>query len=255
VRSNRLRERLHGSDDLLVGIFITLPSSALVEMAAIAGFDFVIVDMEHTNLTELDVEDMARAGGAAGISVMVRPRDKEPETIIRIMETGVDGLLIPQIDDAEQAQRAVSAAYYAPRGTRGVSSLSRAANYGFGGEQPDPVCAVQIESKASVDAIEGILDVPMIDVAFVGPSDLRNSLIAHAGNADGVDDAVRSAVETTTAAIAARDLPFLGVPAPHPAMKWDRDRCVERGARFATLGADVSILAGGMKGAVAPFRS
>lgn len=254
MSENALKRRLHESDELLLGMFITLESPAIVEMAGLAGFDFVIVDMEHSNLTELDLENMARAGKAAGVSVMVRPRDNEPHTIGRAMGTAIDGLLIPQIDSAEQAQRAVSAAYYAPRGTRGVSSLTRASGFGLGLRPPDPVLAVQIESKASVDAIEEILDVPLVDVAFVGPSDLKDSLVAARGSSDGVDEELQTALEHVVSTIAAGDLPLLGVPSTHPAMKWDRATSIERRARFATIGADVSFLAGGMKEAVAPFR-
>ena len=253
MRTNALRQRLYETDDLLLGIFVTLRSAAIVEMAGLSGLDFVIIDMEHTNIDEADLEDMARAGWANGISVVVRIRDKQPATILRVMEAGVDGLLIPQVDSAEQAEQAVRAAYYAPRGARGVSSLSRAAGFGFGGGQPDPVCAVQIESKASIDEIEAILAVPMVDVAFIGPSDLRNSLVADQGSVGGVDETLQTAIERAVSAIGSQDVPFLGVPATHPSVGWDQETCVSRGARFVTLGADVSTLAGGLKAMIAPF--
>lgn len=252
--TNRLRDLLENSDRVVLGMFVTLRNPAIVEMAGLAGLDFVLLDLEHTGLNEADVEDMARAGKGVGVSTVVRVRDQQPEAIGRVMEAGIEGLLIPQIDNADEARVAVNAAYYPPRGTRGMSSLSRAAGWAFGRQQPDPVCAVQIESRAAVENIESILEVPRVDIAFIGPSDLRSSLLPEDGSQDGVDAALQAAIERVVTKVTERDRPYLGIAATHPAMKWDLAACKSRGGRFATLGADVSILAGGLKAMIAPYQ-
>jgi len=249
-----LRAQLQAGADLLLGVFITLRCTPLVEMAGLAGLDFVVVDMEHTLLSEADVEDMARAGAAAGVKVLVRVRDRQPEAIGRVVETGVDGIMVPMVNTAAEAAAAIRAAYLPPRGSRGQSSLSRAAGFSIGPKAPDPFCAVEVESPSAVENLAQILAVPGLDMVFLGPGDLRNGLLSADGPPEDVDANLAAAVAKVVLAMRSSEKSYLGVPATYPSLGWTREQCLANGARMATLGSDVGAMAGGFRRLAIGFR-
>jgi 4-hydroxy-2-oxoheptanedioate aldolase len=243
-----LRQRLRAADGCVVGSWVTLPCAAIVEMSAWAGYDFVIVDMEHAVISEADLEHMGRAGDASGISVLVRVRNHQKEDIMAALDTGIQGVLIPMVESAEVAEQVVSAVHPPPRGTRSSSPHSRGAGYSTKGfvAKSTPFCAVEIESRKGVDEIGEIVRIPGLDMVFIGPSDLRLSLLAEGVDQSTAEARVAAAVDQVIASAQGLNWPVIGVPASHPKLQWDRATCTARGVRLATVGSDVDALASGL---------
>jgi 4-hydroxy-2-oxoheptanedioate aldolase len=206
----RLRELLHGSGRLR-GIFNGLPSPAIVEMCAFAGFDFVLLDNEHGIADLQTTEHMLRAARAAGIPAAVRCLEQD---IARVLDAGAGGLQIPMVSTAEHAARLVQRVKYPlPPGAAGLSGVrgsafsGRAAGYGaFGG--PDHTrrsndgiaLIVMVETPEGVRNAGAIAAVPGIDAVFIGPNDLAHAM----GHENRWTDApVQQAIEQAVRAIAA----------------------------------------------------
>lgn len=164
-----------------IGTWITLAHPALAEMAAKAGFDWVAVDLEHSSITLRECEDLIRAIDLAGAAPLVRLTANDPDLIKRVMDSGARGVIVPSVSTPEEAQIAVEAVYYPPRGRRGVG-LARAHGYGadFSGYrrrlEKEGVVVAMIENRQGVENAEAILSVDGIDAYFLGPYDLSASL-------------------------------------------------------------------------------
>jgi 2-keto-3-deoxy-L-rhamnonate aldolase RhmA len=155
----------------------------LVEIAGIAGFDFVMVDAEHGPITMAQIPDVARAGHAAGVAVLVRVPVAAKEFVLPSLEAGVAGIVAPEIETADQARALVRLTHYPPVGTRGVGGYARAQDYGkrvqwgdFEAVDQQVVTAINIESPLGVENAEEIMSVPGIDLVMPGPFDLRRRL-------------------------------------------------------------------------------
>jgi len=160
------------------------PSPQIVEMLGHAGLDWVLLDCEHGSLSPADVEIMAMAAEAVGITAIARPRTNSNSDIQSVMDRGVMGVQVPHVNTAEDARRAVSAVKFGPGAGRGLAAGTRPDNWGLGAKMADftiaandqsLVCA-QIEHEAAVSNIDDILKVEGIDVFFIGPSDLSQSM-------------------------------------------------------------------------------
>lgn len=246
-----LQEMCQGVDGWVVGTWITLPCPAIVEISRSVGYDFVIVDTEHSTITEIDLENMVRAGDAAGISVLVRLRNRQPEDVMAALDTGVHGVLAPLVESAEVAERVVSAVCWPPRGTRGSSPHSRAAGYSVKAQaRTTPLAGLEIETGKGVEAIEEIVKIPGLGLIFVGPSDLRLSLLRDGVPEADVDAQVAAGIDRVVAAVRNQPGLILGIPANHSKLGWDRATCRANGVRFATVGSDVDALASGLSAAL-----
>lgn len=165
------------------GVFIGMDAPGLVELMGYGGFDFVVIDGEHGPLDPHAVEGMVRAAIVAGTTPLVRVPQNNPQTILRYMDVGPSGLMIPWCQSADEAQAAVLATKYYPEGRRGLAGVG-AAGYGVGMALPEYVrvanaetmVVVQIETAQAVDALPEMLRVPGVDVFFIGPNDLSQSL-------------------------------------------------------------------------------
>ena len=172
-----IRSRL-SARELLVGTVLTLPDMALAELSA-SAFDFVWIDMEHGALGCADVPALAIAARAAGAASLVRVRAADDGAIGPVLDAGVDGIVVPRVDCADDAARVVERLSYPPDGSRGFASR-RASDYGRQAKpHPRPVCMVQVESAAAVGAAEAIAAVDGVDVLVVGCADLALSLGGH----------------------------------------------------------------------------
>lgn len=192
----------------MVGIFISLPAPALVEMAAICGYDFVIIDNEHGTV-EVNgaIENMILAAYASGIYPIVRIPNLVMGSILKPLDMGAKGIHVPLINTKELAEETLKYAKYPPMGDRGTALSTRAGNYGFSSEKgrqfldkanEDTLIIAAIETKESISNLDDILSVPGIDVVFIGPSDLSVSLgypldVTH----PVVVDAVKQIIKTT----------------------------------------------------------
>lgn len=164
------------------GPFMITSDPAIVESAGYAGYDFVLLDMEHGPGTFENLQNLIRAANVSDVCPIVRVPRGTDIWIDRALDVGAGGILIPQIDNAEQATAAVSTAKFAPIGTRGTCRFVRSAAYGaiegkhYFKEAQDTMVLLQAEGKKAIDNLNEILSVPGIDVIFIGPYDLSASL-------------------------------------------------------------------------------
>ena len=184
------------------GVSLMFPSPQLVEMVAYAGFDWVLIDCEHGSIGPSDVEVMTMAADAAGITAIGRPRSNATADIQSMMDRGVKGVQVPHVNTGADAERVVSAVKFGPGAQRGLAAGTRPDRWGLGAKMTDFVAeanqaslvCVQIEHPDAVANIDDILAVEGVDVHFIGPSDLSQSM-GHPGNPKA--PAVAEAIETT----------------------------------------------------------
>ncbi len=188
------------------GIFVAMVDPVAAEICAGAGFDWLMIDMEHAPNDLRSVLHQLQAMAASGVPIAVRPPQGDPVIIKRLLDIGVQTLVIPMVETAEQAAALVAAVRYPPRGVRGVGpSMARAAQWnriaGYLNSADEQVALVcQVESIAGVAAAAAIAAVDGVDAVFVGPSDLAASM-GHIGNPQNPD--VQRAVNDAIAAVCA----------------------------------------------------
>ncbi len=175
-----LKEKLR-SNEISIGSWITLAHPAIAEVMAKAGFDWLVVDMEHSVITIREAEELIRVIDLCGVVPLVRLYANDPIQIKRVMDAGAYGIIVPMVNSAEEARRAVEAVRYPPEGKRGVG-LARAQGYGNSFEKykewvnKESIVIVQIEHIKAVENLEAILSVEGVDGFIVGPYDLSGSL-------------------------------------------------------------------------------
>ncbi|MBM7775513.1 4-hydroxy-2-oxoheptanedioate aldolase [Actinokineospora baliensis] len=203
---NRLKETLNAGE-AAYGTWCLLPSASAVEATAASGLDYVIIDMEHGVASPETVEHMVRAAESAGVTALVRSSTADPANILRCLETGAAGLLVPQIESAEQARAVAAAARYHPAGTRGLAPYTR--NHGFSHEDlasslatanDRMVVGVLVEGPTGVANLAEISRVAGVDIVYVGIYDLSQA-VGHPGDLD--HPAVREALRTAAREIRA----------------------------------------------------
>jgi 4-hydroxy-2-oxoheptanedioate aldolase len=180
---NRMKEKLLSGQPVL-GVSVMFPSPQIVEIVGHLGFDWVLLDCEHGSLSLESVEIMAMAAGAVGITPIARPSINTPEAIMQVMDRGALGVQVPHVNTAAEARCAVEAVKFHPLGDRGLAAGTRPARYGLGlstaeyiqeANRETLVC-VQLEERVALDNLPEIVGVDGLDVLFVGPSDLSQSL-------------------------------------------------------------------------------
>lgn len=179
---NPVKEKLSRGEPV-IGIFVGMFDPRLVEICGRAGFDYVLLDAEHAPFSEREIEHLVRAAQVAGIPAFVRVPVNRPEVILRIMDVGAWGVMVPQIRTRADAEDAVAAVKYAPLGSRG-SSVPRIAGFGtaFGFREwteisnRESMVIIQIEHRDAVENLDEILEVEGIDAFELGQADLSQSL-------------------------------------------------------------------------------
>lgn len=175
-----LKERLNNKE-LTIGSWITLAHPAIAEIMAGAGFDWLAVDLEHSVITIREAEELIRVIDLCGVVPLVRLSANDPVQIKRVMDAGAHGVIVPAVNTRAEADAAVSAVYYPPKGTRGVG-LARAQGYGTTFQrykewlETQAVVIVIVEHIDAVNNLESILSVPGIDGYIIGPYDLSASM-------------------------------------------------------------------------------
>jgi 2-keto-3-deoxy-L-rhamnonate aldolase RhmA len=181
---NDLKAQLRQGKSILGTMVTTFRNPDLAKILKVCGFDFFIIDCEHGSFDFSDVAGLFALAREAGIAPMIRIPEARREVILKSMEMGAAGILLPQTETVEQAKALVAYSKYAPLGNRGVSLLRAHTGYkrpGSAGEymkqaNDRTILMTQIESEAGVENIEPIMDVEGIDVAFLGPNDLTQSM-------------------------------------------------------------------------------
>lgn len=185
MRENTIQTRLREGRSA-VGASLNVYSPHLVELIGSMGFDWVFIDCEHGSITESEAENMMRAAETYGIAPVVRVPANEPHLILRMLDAGAMGIVVPHVDSREDALKAVAAAKYPPLGERGSNyGTGRNNQYGAGTSSAVEYYAQSnertilfalIESQSGVDNIDEILAVDGIDATWMGPSDMALSM-------------------------------------------------------------------------------
>jgi 4-hydroxy-2-oxoheptanedioate aldolase len=177
-----LRRRLLNGDTVY-GLVIKAPAPALVEMCAAAGFHFAFLDGEHGSGEALELEHHVRAAESFGMPAIVRIGSRQPDEILRALDTGADGIIVPHVNTRAEAEAIVRAAHYSPIGRRGLATTTRAARHAFSDlkeylrcAEENTLIAVQVEDPEAIEHVEEIASVPYIDCVFIGPADLSLGL-------------------------------------------------------------------------------
>jgi 4-hydroxy-2-oxoheptanedioate aldolase len=205
MKTNAMKQKLVAGKPVF-GMSMMIPSPQVVEMAAELGFDWVLLDCEHGTLSLESVELLCMAADAHGITPIARPAVNAHEAIAPLLDRGAMGVQVPHVNNGEDARRAVEAVKFYPHGKRGMAAGTRPSQYGLSGsvaayaEQAnrETLVCVQLEEFAAIQNADEILGVDGVDVFFVGPSDLSQSM-GFIGRPDAPE--VKSAIDATLAKI------------------------------------------------------
>lgn len=231
-----------------VGTWLKIASGEPVEIMAYAGFDFVVIDLEHAPLDLQTAYRLINSAAALGMTPLVRVPDKTPSTIQKILDAGAMGILVPHVDTVEQALAVGQACRFPPHGTRGAGGTSRAGAWGLRPNKEylatgnDVLCVPQLESVEAIKAAPEILALDTVDAVFVGAADLSLSM----GSPD-VTDLIASAIDAAHAVGKRCGLAFGGMPERAA-------RAVRDGCDFVLLSNDTTMLAEAARGLVTAFR-
>jgi 4-hydroxy-2-oxoheptanedioate aldolase len=235
-----------------IGLWSSLSSNYSVEVIAGAGFDWILLDSEHSPADLENLLTQLQAAAPYPAHAVVRVPWNDMVTMKRVLDIGAQSLLVPYVSSAAEAKSAVSYTRYPPAGVRGVAGTTRATRFGrikdYARRAHEEICLlVQVETQAALDDIEAICAVEGVDGVFVGPADLHASMgyigeIANPKVKPVIDDAIRRIRKAGRA-------PGILTPSDEDARRW-----LECGALFVAVGADVGILARGAEALAAKFK-
>ncbi|MBV6489230.1 MAG: 4-hydroxy-2-oxo-heptane-1,7-dioate aldolase [Pseudorhodoplanes sp.] len=237
---------------LQIGLWASLSSNYTAEVIAGAGFDWILIDTEHSPADIGCVFGQLQAVAPYPTTPIVRLPWNDMVTIKRYLDIGIQTLLIPQVSNAREAQDAVRSARFPLAGVRGVAGTTRATRFGrvkeyFRKADSDICMLVQVESREALDNIEAIAAIDGIDGIFIGPGDLHASFgfVGERANAEvlpRIDDAIRRIVKSGKAA---------GILTDNEA---NARRWIDLGALFVAVGSDVGLLARGADALAARYK-
>jgi 2-keto-3-deoxy-L-rhamnonate aldolase RhmA len=175
-----LRERVRAGESTR-GTFLNLGSAGAAEVCALAGFDWLLVDLEHGAGGEDGLVAQLLAGAAHGVPVLSRVESAERIRVGHVLDLGAAGVMFPRLDTPEQVRDAISHLWYPPQGDRGIAGYNRARQFGGDVRSNESVNEsllgiVQIETAPALHNVAEIASIPGVDVLFVGPSDLSMAL-------------------------------------------------------------------------------
>lgn len=225
-----------------IGLWSTLSTALAAEVVAGAGFDWLLLDTEHSPADVLSVLSQLQAlSGYSEVTAIVRPASNDSVLIKRFLDIGAQSLLIPHVQTADEAAAAVAAVRYPPKGIRGVSALTRATQFGrvgdYASRASDEICLlVQIETRKGLDALEEIAAVDGVDGIFIGPGDLAASL-GHIGALNHPE--VLAAIEDAITRTVQCGKP-VGILTGNTVFA---ERCIKLGTCFTAVGVDAGLLA------------
>jgi 4-hydroxy-2-oxoheptanedioate aldolase len=237
VRHNNTKEKLRNGETVY-GCFVRYPNAALIEVLGYCGWDFIVFDGEHGTIEPADCEQMVRAAELQGVTPIVRVPVNQQHVILRFLDTGAQGLHVPMVRSAADAEAVVQSTKYQPRGSRGLAAV-RAADYAqripfnqyVAQANAETLVVVHIETKDAVERLPEIVRVEGLDVVFLGPTDLSNSL-GFPGEMQNpkVQETMQRFVESASGSTVA-----LGIMVPNAeaARQWRG-----RGARYISVGLE-----------------
>jgi 4-hydroxy-2-oxoheptanedioate aldolase len=238
---------------LQIGLWCSLCNPVAAEIVSHSGFDWLLLDTEHSPNDVPDILAQLQAVQGGGSSAIVRPAWNDMVLIKRFLDIGAQTLLLPFVQNPEEAKRAVEATRYPPGGIRGITGSGRASRYGrvkdYLKNASSEICVlVQVETREAITQLEAIAKVDGVDGVFIGPSDLAASL-GHLGNpqAPEVQAAIKDAVTRLKA---------VGKPAGILTGNEEEARkYIDWGYLFVAVGADVGLLAKNADALAKKFKS
>ncbi|MDW4497380.1 aldolase/citrate lyase family protein [Sulfitobacter sp. D35] len=225
----------------LVGIWNSIPGNTVTEMLAASGFDWVLIDTEHSPIETAELLPALQAvAGYPGTSAVVRPYANDTVLIKRVLDMGAQTLLLPYVQTRAEAEAAVSAMRYPPQGVRGVAGLTRSSRFGkipgYAKRASEELCLiVQAETVQAIENLEAIATVDGVDAVFIGPSDLSASM-GYPGEPDHPE--VQAKMEGAYATLKSLDVPF-GILSLNEEVC---ARAMAQGAAFTAVGVDAALL-------------
>jgi len=214
LRANRVKEKLRAGEPVY-GLFVSIPAPVLVEMVGCAGYDFAILDTEHTLVSPQELENLIRAAEVVGLSPLVRVPEADPGAILRALDAGAVGVVVPHIRCRADVDAAVRTARYAPEGMRSLNS-GRVPGFGLielneyvRMANAETMVVAMVEDAEAVEGIEAILTGGGIDLVLEGAADLSQSYGVTWQTRHPV---VREAIRRVAAACAEHSVPFCAIP-------------------------------------------
>lgn len=200
---NLLKEKFARGESA-IGTFITCNAPDLVEITALAGMDFAIIDTEHGPMSAESTQHLIRAAEFRGMTPIVRIPNRMESTILHVLDVGAHGIQVPQVNDAETARQLVENSKYKPVGSRGIA-FPRSADYGitnlseyFDHANSQNMIIAHCENKVGLENLEEICQIPEIDVIFLGPYDMSQSLgVTGQVTHELVENAAKRVIEIT----------------------------------------------------------
>lgn len=248
-----LKARLEGGTPA-IGVWSLLPSPGAAEILAGAGYDAVMIDLEHGPAGFAEATELVRAVEGRGAAALMRVPANDPVHLKRALDTGIEGVMVPQVSSRAEAEAAVAGCRYPPAGHRGMAAtVVRASGYGarwrpYIGEADARLLRIcQIETPDAVAAVADIAAVDGVDMLFVGPFDLSANL-GYPGEPDHPE--VAAAVRRVEQAAKAAGKHLGGITTPQR----DAAALLAAGYDFLIPDADVVLLRGAAEGSVAAFR-
>jgi len=236
LKENRLKQKITAGQ-LAYGIFCSVPSPALIELIAEANYDFVIIDTEHVLINPETIENMIRTAESYQLTPLVRVADANPKTMLRLLDGGAQGIVLPMVESAADIQQAIQACKYYPTGNRSLNAGRPGAfgkisltDYVTKANQEIMLIAM-IESTKGIENIEKIATVSGLDMILEGAADLSQSLgipwqTSHSN--------VQIALHHCHKAVAKAGVPYCAIPREsHDHNKW-----LEKGVTTFVLGDD-----------------
>ncbi|MEP7729293.1 HpcH/HpaI aldolase family protein [Marinomonas primoryensis] len=234
LRQNRLKQQI-ASGQPVYGLFCSIPSPAMIELIAEANYDFVIIDTEHVLINPETIENMIRTAESYQLTPLVRVADSDPKTMLRLLDGGAQGIVLPMVESADQVRQALQSCKYYPEGMRSLN----AGRPGAFGKVPlteyvtqankEIMLIAMIESQRGVENIEDIVAVPHLDMILEGAADLSQSLgMPWQTSHSDVQNALNHCHQTASKA----GLPYCAIPrAPD-----DHDIWLSKGVTSFVLG-------------------
>lgn len=181
MEQGNLKEKLK-KGQTVIGTWNIIPSPSLVEAIGCSGLDFIVIDAEHGPVSMERAEDLIRAAEVSGMAPIIRVQGNEPHFILQALDIGAHGIQVPHVSTKKEAESVVEYSKYYPQGKRGLSPFTRAAKYGLESNDhversnENTVVIINVEGKEGMENLNEIVTVKDIDVIFIGPYDLSQSL-------------------------------------------------------------------------------
>lgn len=223
-----------------IGLWMSIPSPITAEALSLVGYDWLLFDSEHSPVEVAQMQPLLQAASAGSSALAARPAWNDKVLIKKFLDIGAQTLLIPFVQNADEATQAVRSTRYPPHGIRGVAGSTRASRYGMATDYlhkaNDQICTlVQIETTEALNNLEDIATVEGVDGVFIGPSDLSASM-GHLGN-PGCKEVQAELKSAATRISSSGSVPGILATRPEDALQY-----IQWGYRFVAISVDLGLL-------------